>query len=85
MISFNTPKRFKFNFKNLLQDDAVSKVAQTERQLAELQEVHHKSESRLRDVTRTLSELEEKKRYTDDKLNKSVSQITQNVSRFFLI
>lgn len=61
------------------QDDAVARVASLERQLSELQEVHQKSEARLRDVTRTLSELEERKRYADDKLNKAVSQSSQQV------
>ena len=61
------------------QDDAVARVASLERQLSELQDVHQKSEVRLRDVTRTLSELEERKRYADDKLNKAVSQSSQQV------
>lgn len=62
-----------------LQDDAMARVSSLERQLSELQESHHKSEARLRDVTRTLSELEEKKRYADDKLNKSLSNASQQV------
>lgn len=60
----------------------MAKVANLERQLSELQDSAQKSEARLREVTRALSELEEKKRYTDDKLNKSASQITQHVSCF---
>ncbi|XP_063597935.1 rootletin-like [Penaeus indicus] len=61
----------------LERDDAMARVSSLERQLSELQESHHKSEARLRDVTRTLSELEEKKRYADDKLNKSLSNASQ--------
>lgn len=63
----------------ILQDDAMARVSSLERQLSELQESHHKSETRLRDVTRTLSELEEKKRYADDKLNKCLSNASQQV------
>lgn len=57
----------------------MARVTTLERQLSELQESQQKSEVRLRDVTRTLSELEEKKRYTDDKLNKAVSHAGQQV------
>ena len=64
----------------VMQDEAVSRAAASDREAAVLKDNLQRAEDRLREVTRTLAELEERKRRADDKLNKSTAALGQNVS-----
>jgi hypothetical protein len=45
-----------------------------------MHEAQQRTDDRLREVTATLAELEEKKRHLDDRLNKSTAAMGHNVS-----
>ncbi|KAF2365634.1 hypothetical protein FHG87_003615 [Trinorchestia longiramus] len=59
-------------------DEAQGRAAALEREVSDMRESQQRSDDRLRDVTKTLAELEEKKRHVEDKLNKSTASLGNN-------